>query len=692
MPSAKSTSKPKNESAALLPSEPIHFNGASRVVIEKTFPAVDGGGFAVKRVEKETIPVEAWVLIDGHDQLAVRLRWRRRFSQEWREVPMRLRWNDEWIGDFTPDGIGFWEYSIAAWVDTFLTWRSGFQKKANDGQNIEVELQIGAGLIEQASTRAPVHDAAVLLDWAEFLRNAEKSAQERVSLALSARLQELVHRYPDRTLEVSLSQWVPVLVERERATYSSWYEFFPRSWGNTEAEHGTFTTAQKLLPEISRMGFNVVYLPPIHPIGHTFRKGKNNSLRAETGDVGSPWAIGNADGGHKTVNPLLGDLKSFQDFIWKAGEHGLEIAMDIAFQCSPDHPYVKEHPQWFKWRPDGTVQYAENPPKKYQDILPFNFETEDWQALWHELRSIFFFWIERGVKIFRVDNPHTKPLEFWRWCITTIKEKYPEVIFLAEAFTRPKLKYRLAKAGFTQGYTYFAWRNSKEEITSYVKELTETPLKDFFQPNFWPNTPDILTDYLVHGGRAAHIIRMVLAATLSSSWGMYGPVYELCESIPTPGKEENYHNEKYQLRWWNWDAPGNLKNLIARINKARNENPCMQRTANIQFCETDNPFLLAYLKKTPDLRSQILTIVNLDYAGVQEGTVTLPLDAMGLPEDQPFLVQDLLPEHSGYLPTANYLWRGRRNYVRLDPQHELPAHIFRVFREKRRENDFDYWA
>ncbi|MDX2109796.1 MAG: alpha-1,4-glucan--maltose-1-phosphate maltosyltransferase [Verrucomicrobiota bacterium] len=680
------------KNAAKLVLEPIRLSGRNRIVIDKTMPSIDGGLFAVKRIESESIPVETWVLADGHDQLAVRLQWRRRFEPTWKESPMKLRWNDEWLGEFLPDGIGYWEYNVSAWVDGFLSWRYGFIRKLNDGQDPQLELLIGANLVEEASTRAPVHDAALLLDWAGVLRDAHRDTKLRADLALSERVLELVHRYPDRSLATTLDQWVPVLVERERAIFGAWYEFFPRSWGANPGEHGTFKTSQRLLPEIARMGFSIVYLPPIHPIGVHFRKGKNNALRAEPDDVGSPWAIGSHEGGHKDVNPRLGTHKDFQDFIWAAGENNLEVAMDIAFQCAPDHPYVKQHPQWFKWRPDGTVQYAENPPKKYQDILPFNFETEDWEALWHELRSVFLFWIQHGVKIFRVDNPHTKPVEFWRWCITTIKEKHPEVLFLAEAFTRPKMKYRLAKSGFTQGYTYFTWRNSKEELTSYVRELTQSDVKETFFPNFWPNTPDILHDYLVHGGRAGHIIRVILAATLSSNWGMYGPVLELFERTPTPGKEEYYNNEKYQLRWWDWETEGNLKNLIARINQIRKDNRALQRTTNITFCETDNPFIIAYLKSTPDLSNQVLTVVNLDYANVQQGMVTLPLDKMGLPSSEPYLVQDMLPPYVGTLPTANYLWRGVRNFVKLDPVDGLPAHVFRVFREHRREADFDYWA
>ena len=670
---------------------PESWRGPARTLVERVLPSVDGGRFPVKRVLGDPLEVTAWVLCDGHDALSVRLRYRRWDVAEWSERPMKLRYNDEWTGSFLPDSIGFWEYQVVAWVNEFLSWRQGFIKKWDGGQSVTVELEIGAALVRAAAERAPAEAAETLGRWALFLVDDGIAVRERVDLVLSSAFAEEVDRYPDRSWESSHELDLPLLVERERALYGSWYEFFPRSWGHTPGEHGTFASAARLLPEIARMGFQVVYLPPIHPIGRTFRKGRNNALVAAPDDVGSPWAIGSEEGGHKAVHPALGTEKDFQDFIWKAGELGMEVAMDVAFQCSPDHPYVRQHPQWFKWRPDGSVQYAENPPKKYQDILPFNFETPDWQALWEELRSVFLYWVERGVKIFRVDNPHTKPLEFWRWCLGTIKESHPEVIFLAEAFTRPKLKYRLAKVGFTQGYTYFTWRNSRDELTEYLRELTEGAPSEFFWPNFWPNTPDILHDYLVRGGRAAHIVRVVLAATLSSNFGLYGPAFELCQTDPFPGKEEYNHNEKYEIKHWSWDAPGNLKWLLARLNRIRRENRALQRTRNLKFLETENPHLIAYLKSTPEGSNHVLTVVNLDPFATQTGWVTLPLAEMGIPPDRPFLVQDMLPEHPGPLPRDNYLWQGPRNYVKLDPGH-LPAHVLRVFRESRREQDFDYWA
>lgn len=677
---------PSENTAANSPDSPetLGYSGPRRVLFERVQPAIEAGLFPVKRPLNEPIAVEAWVLADGHDLLAVRLCHRPRFSPTWSETPMRLRYNDEWLADFQPDRIGFWEYSICAWVDRFLTWRAGFEKKTRDLQDPSIELLVGAGLVEDAATRAKDQDAQRLQDWAAVLRDVNGPSSHRVTLALSEELSQLVHRYPDRRYQAWLPRWIPVLIERERAYFSAWYEFFPRSWGDRPGLHGTFRSAQRLLPEIARLGFDIVYLPPIHPIGVTFRKGKNNALCAAPGDVGSPWAIGSALGGHKSINPDLGTLQDFQDFIWRAGELGLEVAMDVAFQCSPDHPYVKEHPSWFRWRPDGSVQYAENPPKKYQDILPFDFESEDWPALWQELKSIFTYWIDKGVKIFRVDNPHTKPLEFWRWLITDIKETHPEAIFLAEAFTRPKIKYRLAKAGFTQGYTYFTWRNTKEELTQYLRELTQTEVADFFLPNFWPNTPDILHDFLVHGGRPAHIIRLVLAATLSSNYGVYGPAFELCEREPFPGKEEYNHNEKYEIKQWEWDRPGNLKGLYSRLNRIRRDNPAFQRTRHLRFVETDNPNLLAYLKIDPRHHGHpntMLVVVNLDPHHTQSGWVDLPLDHLGLADHQPFVVQDLLPEFTGPVPTAVYRWQGSRNFVKLDPT-IYPAHIFKVLHDR----------
>lgn len=648
------------------------FNGTARVVIDFVDPVIDCGEFPVKRPEGEAFHVTAHVIADGHDHIDVKLQYRKLGNRQWEEIDMRDLGNDEFTGNFTPEQIGLYEFRICGWADCFRNWHVGFVKKSDAGDpKISVETDIGAKLVQLAASRAKGADRKQLADWAKYLSDPSAELLEKVALARSSEFYQVVRKHPDRSME-SVSPVYPLMIERTKAYFSTWYEFFPRSCANDTGRHGTFADATGRFAEISRMGFNVVYFPPIHPIGHDFRKGKNNALVSGEGDVGSPWAIGSAEGGHKDIHPQLGSMKDLKDLILAAELHGLEVALDIAFQCAPDHPYVKEHPSWFKWRPDGTVQYAENPPKKYQDILPFDFETEDWKALWLELKSVFDFWIDAGIRIFRVDNPHTKPMEFWRWCIVEIKKIHPEVIFLAEAFTRPKRKYRLGKAGFTQGYTYFTWRNHPQEMREYLVELTTSATREFFIPNFWPNTPDILHEDLQKGNRATFMGRYILAATLSSNTGIYGPAFELMENQPFPGKEEYIHNEKYELKNWDWNQPGNLKNEIARVNHIRNTHPSLQRTNNIQFVDSDNPNLLAYLKQTPDRKDRILVVVNFDWNNPQGGTVALPLTSMGAGPDRGFTVTDL------YDPSMpSYNWRGSRNFVILDPR-KAPAHIFKV--------------
>jgi starch synthase (maltosyl-transferring) len=654
-----------------------NWQGPCRVVIDRVMPAVDGGLFAVKRVQGDTLNVQAHIISDGHDTVRSVLQYRKSGERAWNEVAFKELSNDEWTVSVPFYEIGFHEYRVAAWVDHFIFWYEGFQKKLHEGQDMSVELLIGANLLEGSVKRAKGEDRAKLKGFWDTLRSDETPLGARIELACSPVLYELCCRYPDRSRQ-TCSEAFPLLVERERAVNSSWYEFFPRSCSSVSGQHASFRDAEARLPGIEKMGFNIVYLPPIHPIGHTFRKGKNNALEAAPEDVGSPWAIGSEEGGHKSIHSQLGTFDDFDHFHKRVHELGMELALDIAFQCSPDHPYVKEHPQWFNWRPDGTVQYAENPPKKYQDILPFNFETEDWEALWKELKSVFDFWIERGVKIFRVDNPHTKPLEFWHWCITSIKMEHPEVLFLAEAFTRPKKKYRLAKAGFTQGYTYFTWRNNARDMREYVEELAHGEVSDYFQPNFWPNTPDILHDDIVYGGRPCSIARLVMAATLSSSWGMYGPAFELIDREPFPGKEEYNNNEKYQLKDWDWDAPGNIKSIIARMNWIRGANPALHRLKNILFCGSNNSSLLAYVKHTDDYSNMVLVVVTFDYRNVQGGNIFLPLQDLGLSEDHYYRVEDMLPENAGPDADCNYVWKGGRNYVELSPQ--KVAHVFRIVR------------
>jgi starch synthase (maltosyl-transferring) len=494
----------------------------------------------------------------------------------------------------------------------------------------------------------------------------------------------VMQKYPDRRFATVYEKELEVVVDRARARFSSWYEMFPRSCTREPGKQGTFKDCEARFPYISKMGFDVLYLPPIHPIGRTNRKGKNNQPAALPEDTGSPWAIGAAEGGHKSIHPRLGTLEGFREFVAKAQEEGLEVALDIAFQCAPDHPYVKEHPEWFRWRPDKTIQYAENPPKKYEDIYPINFETENWQELWTELKDVMLFWIDQGVKIFRVDNPHTKSFQFWEWVIKEIKKEYPEVLFLAEAFTRPKVMYRLAKLGFTQSYSYFAWRNTKWEITKYFTELYQNEVREFFRPNLWPNTPDILTEYLQTGGRPAFVTRLILAATLGASYGIYGPAFELCENQAKQfGSEEYLDSEKYQIRAWDIDRTDSLRHIIGRVNCIRRENPALQSDWGLRFHPIDNEQLICYTKSTQDLSNIILVVVNLDPHHVHSGWLELPLADLGIDEDRPYQVHDLLSD-------TRYLWQGIRNYVELNPQ-TIPSHIFRIRRRVRTERDFDYF-
>ncbi|PYY12504.1 MAG: alpha-1,4-glucan--maltose-1-phosphate maltosyltransferase, partial [Acidobacteria bacterium] len=508
---------------------------------------------------------------------------------------------------------------------------------------------------------------------------------QAIEKASSAELKSSMIRYADRRRATTYSRELAVVVDREKARFSAWYEMFPRSCSSQPERHGTFLDCMKRLDYVAEMGFDVLYLPPIHPIGRVNRKGKNNVEQAAPDDLGSPWAIGAQEGGHKAIHAQLGTLEDFKRLLSRAKQLGLEMALDLAYQCAPDHPYVEEHKEWFHIRPDGTVQYAENPPKKYQDIYPLDFETEETQALWEELRSIVLYWIEQGVRIFRVDNPHTKPFEFWEWLITDIKGRHPDILFLAEAFTRPKVMYELAKLGFTQSYTYFAWRNTKWELTEYFKELTQTDVRDYFRPNLWPNTPDILTDFLQHGGRAAFVIRLALAATLGANYGIYGPAFELCENRAVrPGSEEYLDSEKYQIRSWNLDRPDSLAKLITKINHIRRDNLALQSDWSLRFHQADNDQIIIYSKMTEDLLNIIVVVVNLDPYHTQSAWVDLSLDMLHLDQRAPYQMHDLLTD-------ARYVWRGPRNYVELSPQ-RLPAHIFCVRRRVRSENGVDYFV
>jgi len=657
-------------------------DGRRRVVIEGVSPEIDCGRFAIKRVVGETVLVEADVFADGHDQVACQiLYWQEK--KELQTSPMKLLGNDRWRGEFSVELLGRYKYTVEGWIDRFQTWRGELLKRVAAGQDVHVDLLVGAELIGEAAMRATGDDAVLLRDWARRLRET-KDRPEGADIALEEEPLGILQRYPDRHLASRYEKELVVTVDREKARFSTWYEIFPRSCSPHAGRHGTFRDCEAGLAHIASMGFDVVYLPPIHPIGRTFRKGKNNSEEAQPTDVGSPWAIGSQEGGHKSIHPELGTLEDFRRFAAKAKEHGLEIALDIAFQCTPDHPYVLQQSKWFRKRPDGTVQYAENPPKKYQDIYPLDFETADWRALWDELKSVFEFWIDQGVRIFRVDNPHTKAFSFWEWVIGEIKEKHPDVLFLAEAFTRPHVMYRLAKLGFSQSYTYFTWRNTKQELTEYFSALMKTEVREYFRPNLWPNTPDILPEFLQIGGRPAFMVRLILAATLGASYGIYGPAFELCENAPfRPGSEEYLNSEKYELKHRDPYSAGSLKDFIARINRIRRENSELQSNRNLHFHTTDNPALICYSKATDDLSDVIVVIVNLDCVHTQTGWVRLDLGSIGLDADHAFQAHDLLGD-------GRFLWQGSHNYVELTPE-SLPAHILRVRRRIRTERDFDYY-
>lgn len=644
--------------------------GRKRAIIEHVTPQVNCGQFPIKRVVGEKVVVRADVFGDGHDEVRAYLRYRNIENGEWTEIPMTFLINDHWEGVFTPDKPGKYEYTVHGWVDHFLTWQKGLKKKFEANQDVGVELLIGAQLIEAAAERTKEKDRDTLYFWAHILRSPPTYATA-VTLSLSAEVSQMMTTYGDKSEAGSYKRILTLDVERKKALFSTWYELFPRSTSEEPGKHGTFKDCERLIPQIVEMGFDVLYLPPIHPIGRAFRKGKNNNVTSQPGEPGSPWAIGALEGGHKSINPELGTLEDFVSFVNKAKEAGLDIALDLALQCSQDHPYVKEHPQWFKWRPDGTVQYAENPPKKYQDVLPINFETTDWQNLWHELKSIVDYWIDKGVRIFRVDNPHTKPFNFWEWLIREVRTTNPDIIFLSEAFTRPRIMERLAKIGFTQSYTYYTWRNTAYEIKQYMTELTQTDQREYFRPNFWPNTPDILPVSLQQGGESAFITRLVMAATLSSNYGLYGPVYEFSINAPmAPGKEEYLDSEKYEIKHWNWQAKTKIKDIMIRINQIRRENAALQTTWHIQFGDTDNEQLLCYAKIDEAQTNRMVMVINLDPHHMQAGFVKVPITYLGIAPGTSYTVHDLLTG-------SHYTWHHEWNYVELHPR-LIPVHVFRI--------------
>lgn len=654
-------------------------DGRRRVVIDSVRPQVDEGRFAIKRSLGETVAVRADVFADGHDRIRVELLYRGPGQESWTVQPMTHRVNDEWVAGFAVTQLGDYLYTVRGWVDPFATWQASLARRAETNQDVAVELRIGIEMLRAMAKRAGRSDAEAIKKQIRRLRSARQVCTA-VRIALSDELTALVARYPDRSLASVYDKELAVIVDRPKAVFSAWYELFPRSFGRG-GRHGTFRDCERLLPEIAQMGFDVLYLPPIHPIGQTHRKGRNNATTCTSADPGCPWAIGSAEGGHTAVAGELGTLSSFRRLVEKAGEHGLEIAMDLAFQCSPDHPYVQSHPEWFRRRPDGTVQFAENPPKRYEDIIPLDFETPHWRTLWEELRDVVLFWIDQGVRIFRADNPHTKPFGFWQWLIDEVRRRHPDVLFLAEAFTRPKVMQRLAKVGFNQSYTYFAWRNTKWELEHYIRELTQTEVAEYMRPNFWPNTPDILPQYLQYGGRAAFIIRLVLAATLSSSYGIYGPAFELCVTEAIEGAEEYLDSEKYEIRRWDWNREGNIREVVARLNRIRRANPSLQRFRNIRLYEVRNENLLCYGKTGDEAGDVTVVIVNLDPHHTQSGRVQLPLDTLGLDPHQSYLMDDALTGNT-------YVWQGPSNHIELDPD-VMPACILHLRRALRREIDVE---
>jgi starch synthase (maltosyl-transferring) len=662
--------------------------GRKRIVIEEVEPQINAGRYPVKRVLGDLVTITCAAFGDGHDHVAARLLYRAAGERRWKTTPFAALGNDFWSASFTVDRLGGWEYTIQAWIDHFDTWCDDLKKRLSaqpdpkeptqntSPQDIPLALRSGALLLERTAGRAKGRDAKQLEEAVTSLRWMADQNAVFYENPVGPEIVELAARYPDLTLATKYEKDLTLWVDRERARYSTWYELFPRSASPDGTRHGTLSDVQERLSEIAAMGFDVLYMPPIHPIGVAYRKGPNNSVTAQPGDYGSPWAIGAAEGGHKSILPELGTMSDFKKLVTAAGKNGMELALDIAFQCSPDHPWVKEHPDWFIIRPDGSIQYAENPPKKYQDIYPLNFESPDWRGLWEELHSVFAYWIRHGVHIFRVDNPHTKALPFWEWCIAEVHKDHPEVLFLAEAFTRPHVMYSLAKAGFTQSYTYFTWRTEKAELQTYFEEISKPPVTDFFHPNIWPNTPDILHASLQTGGRPAFMQRFILAATLGANYGIYGPAYELSEGRPAkPGSEEYLDSEKYQLRHWDRSVDTSLAPLITRVNQVRRENVALQQDLTLHFHPVDNSQILCYSKSSinGDSENIILVAINLDPAQEQAGWIELDLKHLAIAHDQPFDVEDLLTG-------IHYQWNGRSNYVALRPD-VMPAHIFRVTRQ-----------
>jgi len=642
---------------------------AARVVVEDLWPEVDAGRFPIRRTAGEEVRVEADVFADGHDLVAAALRFRGHDDKDWHEAPMEPLGNDRFRGRFAVESLGECRYTVVGWIDRFGTWRRDLRTKVDAGLDVSVDLSIGAELALATARRASGLDREALRAAARALGGHDLDAA--LDTAFDEALRELMRANPDRRHQGSFPRELSVEVDPPRARFGAWYELFPRSTSPVPGRHGTFDDVIARLPYVDELGFDVLYLPPIHPIGHDRRKGPNNAPSQSADDPGSPWAIGAEEGGHTAIHPALGTMADLERLVVAAGDRGIEVALDIAFQVTPEHPWVREHPEWFRHRPDGSIRHAENPPKVYEDIYPLDFETRDRRALWDALRDVVVFWCDHGIRVFRVDNPHTKPFGFWEWLIADVKAAHPDAIFLAEAFTRPKVMYRLAKLGFSQSYTYFAWRNTKQELTEYLTELTRTGVAEFFRPSFWPNTPDILTEYLQTGRRAAFAVRLVLAATLSASYGIYGPAYELIEHTPLePGSEEYRDSEKYEIRTWDLDRPDSLAPLVGAVNRIRRANPALHDNRSLRFHEIANDGLLAYSKATADRSNVILVIANLDQRNAQSGWTDLDLEELGVHAGRPFEVQDLLTGET-------YRWTSSVNFVSLDPA-ETPAHVFLV--------------
>ena len=638
----------------------------NRTVIDNVNPLINNGRFPIKKVVGEYVKVSAKIFGDSHDYIRALVEYRKSGDEQWQMVEMEEKANDLWEGSFQVTEQGYYDYKLVAWIDHLKTWYKGFKKKEEAGQDMGVEIQIGANLLSEKADKLDGEDKQEIIRTIQRLDPTNQP--ETVAYILSDAFADLLHTYPLRQLNTVYDPGMKVKVGRKKERFSSWYELFPRSTSPDINRAGTFKDVEALLPRIEEFGFDVLYLPPVHPIGYRNRKGRNNATNAMEGEPGSPWAIGSHEGGHKAILPELGNIDDYKHLLSRCKDFGMEIALDLAFQCAPDHPYIEQHPEWFVWRPDGTIAYAENPPKKYQDIVPINFESNDWKALWQELLEVTIYWCEAGVRIFRVDNPHTKPYRFWEFIIREVNQQYPDVIFLAEAFTRPAIMAELAKRGFQQSYTYFTWRNSAEEMREYMEELTTTELKDYMQPNFWPNTPDILAYEMMGANENQFVKRLLLAATLSSSYGLYGPSYELMENRGnTNGKEEYYDSEKYMTRHYDWSYRNRITETYKKINRIRKEHAALQQTNNIIFTDTNNPNLLSYVKYSDDRSSIIWTIVNFDQHNPQVGYCGVPQTLLG---ENSFQVTDLLTGDS-------FWWNTDANYVRLDPGY-WPAHVLRV--------------